>query len=304
MTEPTRALSLHEQRLIENRKRGRATAIKWTVGTLAVVTFVCLLVRYCTAEVGNVDAYLTGRAIQENARYRSLRLGNDIGIKAAAESDAAAGDSSSVSVKQGTSGGPTTATTLTSLSRFSASRNRGGAGADPAALNLANPPASHPRRGDSPPSPRPLSSGELWSQDNYCDTDSDILARRDLLTEHFESYGNSTETAAWVSDVCIEFAQLTGAELWYTAATVTAESGGNPKARNRSSGCSGLFQLHPCHRKRMAKMGLDYDLEDDRITFARTLYLDQGWKPWAPSKRNAQRIARKLEQRWNKRDRE
>ena len=59
------------------------------------------------------------------------------------------------------------------------------------------------------------------------------------------------------------------------------ESTFNVADRNRSTGCMGLMQIHPCHRKSMKAMGLDFDSEHDRLLFACYLKHAQGNRPWA-----------------------
>jgi len=47
-----------------------------------------------------------------------------------------------------------------------------------------------------------------------------------------------------------------------------------------SGTCRGLLQIHRCHRAGMREMGLDYDIELDRIEFGCWLYSWHGLKPW------------------------
>lgn len=42
----------------------------------------------------------------------------------------------------------------------------------------------------------------------------------------------------------------------------------------------GLLQLHPIHAEAMAREGLDYENEGDRLIWARALYVWHGWTPW------------------------
>ncbi len=57
------------------------------------------------------------------------------------------------------------------------------------------------------------------------------------------------------------------------------ESGFNPQAS--SGACRGLLQIHRIHRGSMADMGLDYDIEVDRLLYGCWLYSWHGLKPWS-----------------------
>jgi hypothetical protein len=59
------------------------------------------------------------------------------------------------------------------------------------------------------------------------------------------------------------------------------ESRFNLTARNKTSGCYGIFQLSPCHKKPMAKLGLDFHNPEDQAKYAKILFDARGLKPWA-----------------------
>jgi hypothetical protein len=58
------------------------------------------------------------------------------------------------------------------------------------------------------------------------------------------------------------------------------ESGFNLTARNETSGCYGIFQLSPGHKKAMAKLGLDFHNPEHQAKFAKILFDARGLKPW------------------------
>lgn len=49
-------------------------------------------------------------------------------------------------------------------------------------------------------------------------------------------------------------------------------------ARNPETGTSGSFQIHPGWKGVMAREGLDYEVDFDRIAFARQLSSRDGWR--------------------------
>lgn len=63
-------------------------------------------------------------------------------------------------------------------------------------------------------------------------------------------------------------------------AIAKCESGLNPKAVSPTHD-SGLMQLNDVHDTRLKELGLDKFDVDDNLTFARILYDERGWKPWA-----------------------
>jgi hypothetical protein len=67
--------------------------------------------------------------------------------------------------------------------------------------------------------------------------------------------------------------------LW--AIIVRRESGYNLTARNRSTHCYGLFQLHPCHRRALERAGGDWHSVEDQAAWAAQMYRSQGTRPWA-----------------------
>ena len=52
-------------------------------------------------------------------------------------------------------------------------------------------------------------------------------------------------------------------------------------AVNRSSGARGQLQVHPIHAAAMARLGLDYTIEHDRVLYAVRLWEAAGWAPWS-----------------------
>ena len=52
-------------------------------------------------------------------------------------------------------------------------------------------------------------------------------------------------------------------------------------AVNRSSGARGQLQVHPIHAPAMARLGLDYTIEYDRVLYAVRLWESGGWAPWS-----------------------
>lgn len=119
------------------------------------------------------------------------------------------------------------------------------------------------------------------------------LARRDRLTDFVKAYSPrlSYEQCEAVVDVA-----LTWTDYTWALACILAESGGDATGVNSSSGCRGYWQIHPCHKRAMRKLGLDFQSEADRCAFARVLYAKSGKKSWAASKRRTAKIQRKLEE--------
>jgi hypothetical protein len=64
--------------------------------------------------------------------------------------------------------------------------------------------------------------------------------------------------------------------LWTLGRILRAESGGDPRARNSYSGCSGLLQLAPCHWRGK------FDPFDParNLAYGLKLYRGSGWRPW------------------------
>lgn len=60
------------------------------------------------------------------------------------------------------------------------------------------------------------------------------------------------------------------------------ESGGNPNARNPSSGAAGLFQVMPFWWEKYG--GDRYDPETN-VRVASLIYQQQGWSAWSPYNR-------------------
>jgi hypothetical protein len=54
------------------------------------------------------------------------------------------------------------------------------------------------------------------------------------------------------------------------------------------AGERGLLQIHPCHKRSMARMGLDFNNSADRVAFACVLWDGSGLRPWS-TRRAAQR---------------
>lgn len=55
-----------------------------------------------------------------------------------------------------------------------------------------------------------------------------------------------------------------------------------------SAGERGLLQVHPCHKRSMAKIGLDFNTGTDRVAYACVLWDASGLRPWT-TRRAAQR---------------
>ena len=63
-------------------------------------------------------------------------------------------------------------------------------------------------------------------------------------------------------------------------AVVQCESRWDPRAVGML-GERGLLQIHPIHRAPMAKAGLDFGQEGDRLRWAIRIFEGNGWGPWA-----------------------
>lgn len=76
-----------------------------------------------------------------------------------------------------------------------------------------------------------------------------------------------------------------GSRSW--ALTVARrESGGNPRAQNRSSSAAGCFQMLQIHRTRFAKVGCSWARRYEapcNVLAALDLYREQGARPWRPT---------------------
>ena len=59
------------------------------------------------------------------------------------------------------------------------------------------------------------------------------------------------------------------------------ESGGNPNATNSSSGCAGLFQIHPCHAANFLKITGTSDMHDPSANIAFAAYMSNGGRNWS-----------------------
>lgn len=70
------------------------------------------------------------------------------------------------------------------------------------------------------------------------------------------------------------------------------ESHFRPETRG-AAGERGILQIHPVHRKGMAKWGLDFDCADDRLVYGALLYAWHGDRPWS-----VRHKARKDYERW------
>lgn len=296
----SRAQTELEQQQADRKRRDRAFYIKFV---LVCLIFIAVLVKYCRADVLQTSAELTGQRIARSITGRALR----IGINPAA-SDCAAGCTSNLKTSLCTKGvlSPRPGESAPALNSAylvfppyapgdgnvtESGAPRGGVCPDPAAP-LATPPI--PTGAGTPPAPA----------SPYCDVDSDVLTRRDFIAADAEAYGVQHDAALQAADWCIWLAQETGTTAFEWAACMAAESGYRTAARNRSSGCTGLIQIHPCHRKAMSKLGLDFDYEGDRIEYGAHLYQQSGWRPWAPSKRGRAKHKARLERAWNSKTRE
>jgi soluble lytic murein transglycosylase-like protein len=63
------------------------------------------------------------------------------------------------------------------------------------------------------------------------------------------------------------------------------ESGGNPNARNQSSGASGLMQILPSWAPKFGVSREDLFKPEINLYIARQLKDDGGWRHWSPYKR-------------------
>lgn len=117
------------------------------------------------------------------------------------------------------------------------------------------------------------------------------LARRDRLTDFVKAYNPrlSYEAAEAVVDVA-----LTWQDYTWALACILAESSGNSGSVNSSSGCRGYWQIHPCHKRSMKRLGLDFYSEADRCAFARVLYAKHGKAPWAASKHRTAKLQKQI----------
>jgi hypothetical protein len=88
----------------------------------------------------------------------------------------------------------------------------------------------------------------------------------------------SPEQAEYIADLLFRHFGK-DALLW--AIIVRRESGYNITARNRSTHCYGLFQLHPCHRRALERADGDWHSVEDQAAWAAQMYRSQGTRPWA-----------------------
>ena len=77
------------------------------------------------------------------------------------------------------------------------------------------------------------------------------------------------------------------------ACIIRYESRANTHAVNRRTRCSGMLQIHPCHKRTMTKLGLDFGNEADRLVYGCIMFEQQGYKPWVAVQRRAKRDFRK-----------
>lgn len=263
----TRALSELEQGRIDRQRRDRAWFIRFCIIVVLVGCALIALVNYCHADVCQTSSELAGQRIARSITSRALRITNTAYLIVPPY---APGDGNVTE-----SGAP-----------------RGGVCPDPAATLDTS--SSLSSGAGTPPAP----------QSPYCDVDSDVLTRRDFIAADAETYGVSHDAALQAADWCIWLAQETGTTAFEWAACMAAESGYKTTARNRTSGCTGLLQIHPCHKKAMLRLGLDFNYEGDRIVFGAHLYQQGGWRPWSPSKRGRAKHKARLEKAWNSKTRE
>lgn len=83
----------------------------------------------------------------------------------------------------------------------------------------------------------------------------------------------------WTPPTTVPVAVVPASGIW--ACIIRHESGGNPKAVNRSSGASGILQFLPStwHAMGMSGEAADYPASV-QMTVGYRLQAQQGWRPW------------------------
>lgn len=121
---------------------------------------------------------------------------------------------------------------------------------------------------DVPPASTPESAPETAQDDETAPVESNYTTEAAIFILQPSMDESEACTLAALID---ENAAANELDPLFVVAVIYGESGFNPKAHNRRSGCAGLMQLHPCHK--VAKV---YDAETN-ITFGCTLlkgYID------------------------------
>lgn len=88
-----------------------------------------------------------------------------------------------------------------------------------------------------------------------------------------QQHGASETTLALLTDIGGEYARDGYDMPCLLACIANPESSFNPGCRG-AAGERGLAQIHPCHRRTMAALGLDFNSEADRLRFACHLITD------------------------------
>lgn len=129
-----------------------------------------------------------------------------------------------------------------------------------------------------------LSSPEYLAQGaapNIAETACKVRTEFDRARlEQYIAKVNKRVDSAAVAAALIAAGEAHSVDPWLLAAIARYESSMRMDARG-AAGERGLVQVHPIHRKRMARLGLDFGSERDRLDFACRLYLERGLKPWS-----------------------
>jgi soluble lytic murein transglycosylase-like protein len=78
-------------------------------------------------------------------------------------------------------------------------------------------------------------------------------------------------------------AKYFGANVNAALSVMRQESGGNPNATNSSSGCAGLFQIHPCHAAKFKAITGTSDMHDPEANIRFAAYMSAkgtNWSSW------------------------
>lgn len=102
-------------------------------------------------------------------------------------------------------------------------------------------------------------------------------------TNHASRSYNTAGVEQWRTLVSKYFAP---ANVNAALSVMRKESGGNPNSTNRSSGCAGLFQIHPCHITKFRQVTGTSNMYDPEANIRFAAYMSQrgtNWSSWSVS---------------------
>ncbi|HLF43231.1 MAG TPA: lytic transglycosylase domain-containing protein [Acidimicrobiia bacterium] len=97
--------------------------------------------------------------------------------------------------------------------------------------------------------------------------------------------GMGSDVEQWRSLVDAHFGDLGAVAVETALCLMARESGGNPTARNVSSGATGLMQVLPSWAPRFGLTRSDLEDPEINLWVSRQLYDDGGWGHWSPYNR-------------------